>query len=212
MNKSSALKVGIINGVSHGATTWNKALLQFCVAIQDFNIRGQRDEIAHPGYAQEYQFCTDTGAPVDYAALGLKTYKEMIASPVVKAVARLQSMHPRSRRVEFATEMLNFDRILFSHDEFLADYQQNDDDFIFDARSGLYLVGATGSHIIMLGYLYGYHTGPDVIDFEVAADRFVEEGYGLLKSRAGYGWVYRGKDFEVPGALASIAQEMKVLS
>lgn len=203
--------VGLIGSVQHSAATWNEALLNFCVRIQDFNIRGQRDEISHPGYVTEARFCAQCGGAVDFPALGLTTYSEMVVSPVVRAVAKLQSSHPLRAKVDFVRELAEVDRIFFSHEEFLADYHRVDTDFVFDHRSGLYFVGTRSAHVTLLAQLYCYHTGKELGDFFEDADRFVLEGHGLLKSRAGYGWVYRGERFDVPAALASIARDMKVM-
>lgn len=203
--------VGLIGHKQHSAATWNAALLDFCVVIQDFNIRGQRDEISHPGYVTESRFCAQCGAPVDFSALGLATYEEMIVSPVIKAVAKLQSVHARAARVDFVRELTEVDRIFFNHEDFLADYHRVDTDFVYDQRSGLYFVGTSSAHVTLLAQLYYYHTGKALGDFFEDADRFVLEGYGLLKSRAGHGWVYKGENFAMPAALDSIARDMKVM-
>jgi hypothetical protein len=44
--------------------------------VDDFNVRGQRDQICHPGHIAEYKFCTHCGKPIDRAALGLLTYSQ----------------------------------------------------------------------------------------------------------------------------------------
>lgn len=40
---------------------WDKAVMEFEVVVDDFNVRGQRDEIPHPGWCIKFQFCPHCG-------------------------------------------------------------------------------------------------------------------------------------------------------
>tara|TARA_R110002124_G_scaffold128157_2_gene288511 strand:+ start:715 stop:957 length:243 start_codon:yes stop_codon:yes gene_type:complete len=70
--------VGIISGNSLelNAEDWNSRLMDFMAVVDDFNVRGQRDQISHPGFVSEYKFCTLCGERLDREALGLLTYSE----------------------------------------------------------------------------------------------------------------------------------------
>ncbi|GIK45007.1 MAG: hypothetical protein BroJett012_09100 [Betaproteobacteria bacterium] len=48
---------------------WDAAVTAFEAVIDDFNIRGQRDEIPHPGWCTKFKFCPECGAPLDGLSL-----------------------------------------------------------------------------------------------------------------------------------------------
>ena len=48
----------------------------FVERVMDFNVRGQRDEISHPGFIVEFKFCPDCGEALDRQSLSLLTYSE----------------------------------------------------------------------------------------------------------------------------------------
>lgn len=66
--------VGYIPGGEVAAEDWNDELTKFVAKVDDFNVRGQRDQINHPGFIIEFKFCPHCGHPIDRAALGLLTY------------------------------------------------------------------------------------------------------------------------------------------
>ena len=41
---------------------WDAEIKSFEAVIDDFNIRGQRDQINHPGFLTKFKFCPDCGA------------------------------------------------------------------------------------------------------------------------------------------------------
>lgn len=41
-----------------------RAAYDFYCVLADFNIRGQVDEISHPGFLTEFKFCPSCGSPV----------------------------------------------------------------------------------------------------------------------------------------------------
>jgi hypothetical protein len=55
---------------------WNKKLLAFMAVVDDFNVRGQRDQINHPGFVTEFHFCPQCGAKIDRAGLGMMSFSE----------------------------------------------------------------------------------------------------------------------------------------
>lgn len=71
--------VGYIPKTVVTAKHWNEKLLAFAAVIDDFNVRGQRDQISHPGFVQEAKFCALCGVKIDRVALGLLTYAEALA-------------------------------------------------------------------------------------------------------------------------------------
>ncbi|KZN20493.1 MULTISPECIES: hypothetical protein [Pseudomonas] len=68
--------VGYIPGREVTAEEWNENLLAFVAVVDDFNVRGQRDQINHPGFDEEFKFCPNCGHPIDRLALGLLTYSQ----------------------------------------------------------------------------------------------------------------------------------------
>lgn len=66
--------VGYIPGTQQVTSeNWNRELDRFALVIEDFNVRGQRDQICHPGFIVEGKFCGECGAALDRAGLGLRT-------------------------------------------------------------------------------------------------------------------------------------------
>ncbi|MBX6882372.1 hypothetical protein [Pseudomonas aeruginosa] len=66
--------VGYIPGGEVKAGDWNEKMMAFVARVDDFNVRGQRDQINHPGFAVEFKFCPNCGHPIDRVDLGLMTY------------------------------------------------------------------------------------------------------------------------------------------
>lgn len=104
--------------------------------------------------------------------------------------------------------LANVHKTFNTHQAFVAYYTDVDTDFVFDLRSGLYLVGMTGNHVDLLAALYHYYGGTEPNKY-LAADAFVRSGMGLFKSRAG-NRIYRGESFEVPSELNSILRDIEV--
>ncbi|WP_338924763.1 hypothetical protein V0M98_34655 (plasmid) [Pseudomonas silesiensis] len=53
---------------------WNQKLADFIAVVDDFNVRGQRDQINHPGFVTEFNFCPYCRHPIDRT--GLLTYTQ----------------------------------------------------------------------------------------------------------------------------------------
>lgn len=68
--------VGYIPGGEVKAGDWNWKLKDFVAQVDDFNVRGQRDQINHPGFAAEFRFCPNCGHHIDRIGLGLLSYEE----------------------------------------------------------------------------------------------------------------------------------------
>lgn len=66
--------VGHIPPTDTQAADWNDRLLEFVRKVDDFNVRGQRDQINHPGYVAEFRFCPLCGGRIERQ--GLLTYTE----------------------------------------------------------------------------------------------------------------------------------------
>lgn len=64
--------IGLI-GANQGvkASEWNAAITELAVKIKDFNERGQRYQVNHPGFVSQYHFCANCGKRIDGEALGL---------------------------------------------------------------------------------------------------------------------------------------------
>lgn len=43
---------------------WEAKLTAFEAVVEDFNVRGQRDEVSHPGWVTPFKFCIECGAPL----------------------------------------------------------------------------------------------------------------------------------------------------
>lgn len=68
--------VGYIPPSDTQAADWNDRLLEFLRKVEDFNVRGQRDQINHPGFVAEFKFCPECGGRIERQGLGLLTYTE----------------------------------------------------------------------------------------------------------------------------------------
>lgn len=68
--------VGYIPDAQLTATDWNDGIKQFVEKVLDFNIRGQRYQINHPGFIVEFKYCPLCGQPIDSKSLGLVTYAD----------------------------------------------------------------------------------------------------------------------------------------
>ena len=62
--------VGHISGKTIRCADWDAAVTAFENVIDDFNVRGQREQIPHPGWCTKFKFCPDCGASL--ADLGLR--------------------------------------------------------------------------------------------------------------------------------------------
>lgn len=69
-------QVGYIPDTATTAADWNDRLATFIGKVKDFNVRGQRDQISHPGHVSEFKFCPMCGLSIDRAALKLLTYSQ----------------------------------------------------------------------------------------------------------------------------------------
>lgn len=58
------------------AANWNDRQLEFVRKVEDFNVRGQLDQINHPGYVTEFKFCPECGGRIGRQVLGLLSYTE----------------------------------------------------------------------------------------------------------------------------------------
>lgn len=130
---------------------------------------------------------------------------------VAQALSRLQQAHPHLQSVGFVGELEKASLIFDSHADFLAHYKRIDCDFVFDKASGLYFVSTNGQHADLMSELYWYHQGARATQdkFE-AADRFVLDGLGLFKSRAGRR-IFRGVSFETPVELRFLHRDLEIL-
>lgn len=52
---------GEIGGQLVRLADWDAAVVAFEAVIDDFNVRGQRQQINHPGRLTEFAFCTECG-------------------------------------------------------------------------------------------------------------------------------------------------------
>ena len=81
MNAPCSHPVGYIPGDGFvAAAEWNVKLAAFAIKVVDFNNRGQREQIAHPGFIQEFRFCPVCGKQIDREALDLMTYGQALDS------------------------------------------------------------------------------------------------------------------------------------
>lgn len=80
--------VGTIATKPYTAPAWNAAIRAFARVVHDFNVRGQREEIPHPGFDVMARYCTQCGAPID--ADGLLSFAEAYSEldPLPSGAAR----------------------------------------------------------------------------------------------------------------------------
>jgi hypothetical protein len=57
--------VGEIAGKVIQATDWDKAISAFEAKVEDFNTRGMRVQIPHPGFATKFKFCPNCGSSLE---------------------------------------------------------------------------------------------------------------------------------------------------
>lgn len=57
--------VGEIQNKIVRAPEWEEAVSAFEEVINDFNIRGRREQINHPGWCHTFQFCPDCGVKLE---------------------------------------------------------------------------------------------------------------------------------------------------
>lgn len=53
--------VGEIAGKTIRKSGWGKGVSEFETVVHDFNVRGQRGQIAHPGWCIKFKFCPCCG-------------------------------------------------------------------------------------------------------------------------------------------------------
>lgn len=61
--------VGEIAGKVISFSKWEKAISAFELKVRDFNTRGRKVQIHHPGFAYKFKFCPDCGAHLDGLAV-----------------------------------------------------------------------------------------------------------------------------------------------
>ena len=64
--------VGDIRGENVSAEEWNAKYHAFQLLVEDFNERGIRQEIPHPGWAIPFRFCPSCGISLKFEAMGLR--------------------------------------------------------------------------------------------------------------------------------------------
>lgn len=67
--KSCDHMVGMIAGRMVRKSEWNVAVREFAKVVDDFNVRGQRVEVPHPGFIQPFTYCTECGGENDWVPL-----------------------------------------------------------------------------------------------------------------------------------------------
>lgn len=68
--------VGYIPPADVKPAEWNNKLMAFIAKVVDFNERGQRVQINHPGFIIEFKFCPECGCKIDRQALGILSYSD----------------------------------------------------------------------------------------------------------------------------------------
>lgn len=129
---------------------------------------------------------------------------------VQEAVKSLQDLHPTNAPVLFAQELGGVHYIYNNVAEFVAHYKRVDTDFIYDNKSGLFLVGYAGQHVKLMAELYRYYGGIEADDY-YAADQYVLQSHGIFKSKAGPR-VYKSADFPLIPELAILRRDIQVVT
>jgi hypothetical protein len=124
-------------------------------------------------------------------------------------MARLQEAHPQHATVAFGELLAGVTEVYETHVRFVQEFTRAEFDFIFDAKTGLYLTRLEGKHVDLMAALYHYWGGAPKSLYD-ASDAYVESGMGMLKSRAGH-CIYHGKSFVVPPELKPVYRDIEVL-
>lgn len=98
--------------------------------------------------------------------------------------------------------------VFLAAEELAQSYQLRDIDFVYDLASNVTLAGATVPHVELLSELYRVYSGmpPGPSSYKLA-DRFVEDGLGIFKSRAGTK-ILTPKGFTPTGELWRLKRDM----
>lgn len=126
-----------------------------------------------------------------------------------QACLLLKSANAFGAEVPFVELLKDVTLIFDNHLDFLAYYKKIDTDFIYDTTSGLYFIGVKGKHVDLNAELYRYYVR-HVNDVYQASDLYIEEGYGMFKSRGGRK-IYKGASFVVSSELRSIQRDIEVI-
>lgn len=68
--------VGYIPPSEAFSDDWNDRIVAFAAKVEDFNVRGQRMQVNHPGFLVEFNFCPNCGRSIDRSALGLMSFAD----------------------------------------------------------------------------------------------------------------------------------------
>lgn len=70
MCESNNHLVGEISRKVIRLSEWESSVIAFEAVIDDFNVRGRRVQIEHPGWCIKFKFCPECGMPLE--SLGLR--------------------------------------------------------------------------------------------------------------------------------------------
>jgi hypothetical protein len=70
--------VGSIANQPYNASEWETALEAFVNKVHDFNVRGQREEIPHPGWVQTFKFCPECGESLENIHKSLPVFGDLL--------------------------------------------------------------------------------------------------------------------------------------
>lgn len=56
---------GVISGDEVAETAWDKAVSDLEIKITDFNTRGMRQQVNHPGFVLKAKYCRNCGRKLD---------------------------------------------------------------------------------------------------------------------------------------------------
>mgnify|MGYP000092963207 FL=1 len=105
-----------------------------------------------------------------------------------------------------------FDLITTDVDKFRALYETCDIDFIYDCSSRTFLVNLSSevAHTTVMGYLFKMWTGKEDIRDVDAADKYIETGLAIFKSRSS-DHVFVGVTYRLPRHLDFLEARVAVI-
>lgn len=134
----------------------------------------------------------------------------MDVSHIEQLLNTFRRSHPLKLNPPFVEELTSLELVFYEHGEFVNFYKQRDTDFIFDSKSGVYLVGIAGAHVPLMAKLFVYHGGNPSLNVYAAADRYIVDGCNIFKSRAG-SRIQCGPAFVAPSEFKPILRDIEVI-
>lgn len=71
-------QVGAVSNTVVYQDEWDAQLIELVARVFDFNTRGQRYQVSHPGFDVPFKFCPACGEAIDHRSMGLLSYTDAV--------------------------------------------------------------------------------------------------------------------------------------